>query len=256
LTASNRHKVGGVRFVAKGLNQKTVTITKSPSGKGKFLLVSHSVCEEAMKSLSGNGFKMWVFFMENSDGAKVSPSNKAVKDRTGLGKYSYDSAMHELANKGYLIHADGGKKTDWIFSDIPCRPLTYKANQEGLKSEETKLLKSAESSTFKSAENQTFKSAKNEQDNRIINRITDNISLYPSQSFIASEHKEELREIALESGLSVPEAEIDRFCEYYQNEPLHNPRKAFLSWLESPECKRRMREAESAENDLRRFEFF
>ena len=90
--------------------------------------------------------------------------------------------------------------------------------------------------------------------NSIINIINKkNESL--SQSFIASEHKEELREMALNSGFSVPDTEIDRFCEYYKNEPLKNPRKALLSWIESPECKQRMREQREENRDLRQFEF-
>ena len=59
--------------------------------------------EAAMKNLSHGGFRLWVYLCRNKDGFEFGLSGAAVKEVTGISKTTYQNAVQELLNKGYLV---------------------------------------------------------------------------------------------------------------------------------------------------------
>ena len=82
-------------------NQKAVKIIKVEGEP--FGLINRMAAERAMKSLTGGAFKLWCYLALNQDGYLFGLSNKDVFAKTGISRATYQRAIQELVDKGYLV---------------------------------------------------------------------------------------------------------------------------------------------------------
>lgn len=97
--------------------QKVITINKSKCDKQNlYATINLNALHLAAQDLKAGAFKLWTYFAQNQNNYSFALSNKDANDSFGIKKDQYDTAMKELADKGYL-RLDHGN--NWIFSDIP-----------------------------------------------------------------------------------------------------------------------------------------
>ena len=84
-------------------NQKAIRIKKAETSDkilySKFQLNSLYV---AMFNLSPNTFKLWAYLNANKDQHCFALSNTDIAEATGMSKGTYDKAVKELIDNGYL----------------------------------------------------------------------------------------------------------------------------------------------------------
>lgn len=81
-------------------NQKTIRVQKQESGKRT--IISLEALQNASQQLSGESFKMWLYLAKNQHSFNLALS-RADALCWGIGsKSSYDRAIKELIEKGYL----------------------------------------------------------------------------------------------------------------------------------------------------------
>ncbi len=85
-------------------NQKSINIQKETSNKdNKYGIFNLEALNIAMIDLKGETFKLWCYLNKNQNGYTCALS-KVDAIRWGVGsKSSYDRAVKELINKGYLV---------------------------------------------------------------------------------------------------------------------------------------------------------
>ena len=85
-------------------NQRRVNIQKEKNGK--HTAIQLEALQKASQQLSGEGFKMWLYFAKNQDNYTLALS-KANALYWGIGsESSYYRAIKELINQGYLQKSD------------------------------------------------------------------------------------------------------------------------------------------------------
>jgi hypothetical protein len=85
-------------------NQKTIRIEKEQCDKNNlYALYNLNALQSAMLDLKGETFKLWCYLNKNQNGYTLALS-KVDALRWGIGsKSSYDRAIAELIQKGYLV---------------------------------------------------------------------------------------------------------------------------------------------------------
>ena len=85
-------------------NQKTVSVQKEKcSAEEKYGMYNLYALQCAMNNLKGEAFKLWVYIGKNQHGYTFGLS-KVDAINWGVGsKSSYDRAVKELIEKGYLV---------------------------------------------------------------------------------------------------------------------------------------------------------
>lgn len=85
-------------------NQKTVKVQKEESNKdNKYGIFNLDALNNAMIDLKGETFKLWCYINKNQDNYTFALS-KVDAIKWGIGsKSSYDRAVKELIEKGYLV---------------------------------------------------------------------------------------------------------------------------------------------------------
>lgn len=97
-------------------NQKIITVQKEKCDKNNtYVLINISALEQAAQNLKAGAFKLWIYFAKNQPNYQFALSNKDVNDSFGIKKDQYDTAIKELAEKGYLIKGQGNH---YIFSEV------------------------------------------------------------------------------------------------------------------------------------------
>ena len=99
-------------------NQKVVKVNKEKSDKEHlYTIISLDALQYVcLDELTPAAMKLWLYFMKNQNGYTMALS-KVDAMKWGIGsKSSYDRAVKELKDKGYLIAAEGNY---WNFYDIP-----------------------------------------------------------------------------------------------------------------------------------------
>ena len=89
-------------------NQKVVTVQKEEcSRKDLYATYNLNALQCAMINLKGESFKLWMYLGKNQDGYSFAlSSTDAVK--WGIGSVSsYNRAVKELTEKGYLVRSSG-----------------------------------------------------------------------------------------------------------------------------------------------------
>lgn len=89
-------------------NQKVITVAKEKSNKENlYAIFNLNAMQHAMIDLKPSGLKLWMYINKNQDGHTFALSAvDAVKWGVGSRK-SYDNAVKELQEKGYLVNKSG-----------------------------------------------------------------------------------------------------------------------------------------------------
>ena len=120
-------------------NQKTVSIYKEPCDKNNlYTAINLSALQEAVSTLSGDGFKMWVYFAKNQNEWRMSLSSKHAEETFKLSKRRYDNAIKELIDNHYLVDVNIDP------NDVANLWAFYEKPQEGLVDLKTKPLQQNE----------------------------------------------------------------------------------------------------------------
>ena len=85
-------------------NQKTIKVQKEKTDKSNLYTITNlDALQSAMIDLKGETLKMWLYLNKNQNGYEFALSRvDAIK--WGIGsKSSYDRAIAELKEKGYLV---------------------------------------------------------------------------------------------------------------------------------------------------------
>lgn len=96
-------------------NQKVVVIGKE-APKKDFMQVSNNAWQEACRTLTPSGFKVYLYLMSNAVGYEFALSNAHGRDVLGISEKSFRNAINELIKEKYLILKSGNK---YIAYDTP-----------------------------------------------------------------------------------------------------------------------------------------
>lgn len=99
-------------------NQKIITVDKDPCDK-EHIYTAHNLdtLQKAMNDLDGATFKMWTYLSKNQKGYQFALSKVDAVKNWGIGsKSSYDRAVQELIDRGYLVETS---KNHYTFYESP-----------------------------------------------------------------------------------------------------------------------------------------
>lgn len=101
----------------KTANQKTINVQKESCNKSNlYAMYNLNALQTAMIDLKGEAFKLWVYIGKNQNGYTFALS-KVDAIKWGIGsKSSYDRAVKELIEKGYLVEKS---KNHYDFYEVP-----------------------------------------------------------------------------------------------------------------------------------------
>ncbi len=105
-------------------NQKNITIKKVPHTDPTELCVKIADMQEAAATLSGVGFKIWLWFCTAPTGENFDLLPSMVTDSMNISLASYKNGIKELIEKGYLVtHPHKRKPNAYIFRDSLSRQI-------------------------------------------------------------------------------------------------------------------------------------
>lgn len=113
-------------------NQKIITTAKEKSDADNlYSIFNLNALQYAMIDLKGESFKLWCYINKNQDGYKFSLSAvDAVK--WGIGsRSSYNRAVKELQEKGYLVETAHNKFTFYELPKAEKVEITVSKSAEG-----------------------------------------------------------------------------------------------------------------------------
>lgn len=103
-------------------NQRELTTKKTKcSGKVKdeyYTATNLNALKEAMKTLSGSAFKLWVYLGKNQDNYTFALSRADAMSWCGFSRNTFTKAFEELEKEGYLVQ-DKDKKYHYDFYELP-----------------------------------------------------------------------------------------------------------------------------------------
>lgn len=104
-------------------NQKTVKVQKEKcNGDNHYGMYNLDALQSAMIDLKGETFKLWCYLGKNQNGYTFALS-KVDAIKWGIGsKSSYDRAVKELKEKGYLVETG---KNKYDFYEVPKDEILY-----------------------------------------------------------------------------------------------------------------------------------
>lgn len=104
-------------------NQKTIQVQKEKSGKDNlYSIFNLEALHAAMINLKGESFKLWCYINKNQSGHTFALS-KVDAISWGIGsKSSYDRAVKELIDKGYLVQTTSNH---FDFYELPKEEVVY-----------------------------------------------------------------------------------------------------------------------------------
>lgn len=104
-------------------NQKTIKVCKEVSDKQHlYAIFNLRALDWAMNDLKGESFKLWCYLNKNQKGYEFALS-KVDALKWGIGsKSSYDRAVKELIEKGYLVETS---KNHYDFYEMPKEEVIY-----------------------------------------------------------------------------------------------------------------------------------
>lgn len=120
-------------------NQKEIG-TVRPKLEPPFSSVERDFKYNAMRTLTNGGYKLWSYFTDSKNGRRIGLSHRDVGKLTGISKSTYDRAVKELIEKGFLIqYKDTGYYTFVVDNTMNGMELddyiewcnsTYKTNED------------------------------------------------------------------------------------------------------------------------------
>lgn len=100
-----------VRIVYTVPNQRVVETMKAEcNGRCKenyFTECNLNSLRKALKELSPNAFKLYMYFAKNQDGYTFALSRADVMNATNISASTYTRAINEMMEKGYLVQSKG-----------------------------------------------------------------------------------------------------------------------------------------------------
>ena len=94
-------------------NQKVITVLKEEC-KDDFLQVNNANWQVACANLTYSAFKIYLYFASNKNGYSFALSYETVNDVIPMNRKTYDKAIKELKDCGFLYNIKGNV---WSFSD-------------------------------------------------------------------------------------------------------------------------------------------
>lgn len=111
-------------------NQKIIIIDKTKTGKDNFALIDGVVVEHALTALKGNVFKVWMYLARWGTSKRFALSSSHCCDMCNISRPTYNSAINELIEKGYLVRKEKDSNI-YIFHD--------EGSQTGVDSEQIEI---------------------------------------------------------------------------------------------------------------------
>lgn len=94
-------------------NQKVITVSKEACKKD-FLQINNTAWQVACATLTYSAFKLYLYMADNKDGYSFALSYEAVNEVLPMNRNTYDKAIKELRENGYLQQTSGNY---WSFHD-------------------------------------------------------------------------------------------------------------------------------------------
>ena len=85
-------------------NQRVIIIKENATTENNAIILDYETTMKAMRDLKPTTFLVWIYLNANENGCEFALSRVDVMNQTGIGSSSYDRAIKELKEKGYLIH--------------------------------------------------------------------------------------------------------------------------------------------------------
>lgn len=82
-------------------NQRIITIKKNATTEN---ILGYETTMKTMRDLKPTTFLVWIYLNANENGCEFALSRVDVMNQTGISSSSYDNAIKELKEKGYLVH--------------------------------------------------------------------------------------------------------------------------------------------------------
>ena len=106
-----------IRVIITVPNQKVITVKQSICDTEHiYARCNLKANKMALKELSANAYKLYMYFALNQDNYSFALSYVHVYSITGISEKTYHRAVKELIDKGYLVKEEG-KKNQYIFYD-------------------------------------------------------------------------------------------------------------------------------------------
>lgn len=86
--------------------QKGVRICKYPLDGTRFTTLNYKAQKEAMAALSPSTYKVWTYLCGHKDQYELGLSSKIVNEFCNISRSTYDKAVKELIEKGYLMEVE------------------------------------------------------------------------------------------------------------------------------------------------------
>lgn len=93
-------------------NQKIVTVLK-PQCEKDFLQIPNGTWQYAAKVLTYSAFKLFLYFASNKNGYSFALSYEDVNEAIPMNRKTYDKAVKELKDAGFLYQVRGN---NWTFN--------------------------------------------------------------------------------------------------------------------------------------------
>ena len=85
-------------------NQKIVIVNKATTDKKHpYTPINIEVLNNALTTLKGNEFKVWMYIAKNQNQFTFALSSKETCRICNICRYTYVNAIHALLDKGYLV---------------------------------------------------------------------------------------------------------------------------------------------------------
>lgn len=115
-------------------NQKVVVVNKAVSNKENIYgIVNKEAAFEAMRELKPNTYILYSYMNMNQNEYKFALSPTDVINNTGMSKKTYDRAVAELIEKGYLVQTKEGSNV-YSFYELPSQNVLCAKRTQGNKS--------------------------------------------------------------------------------------------------------------------------
>lgn len=89
-------------------NQREITVHKAPL-RNNYLGINKEVFSNACKTLTAHELKLYLYLSANMNNYKFALSQVAVTEFTGMARSTFYDQVHNLINKGYLVHRGGNQ---------------------------------------------------------------------------------------------------------------------------------------------------
>lgn len=105
-------------YIQRFPNQKMVTVKREKSSEKNYFRINNDSFFAAVKNLTPSATIIYCFLINSKDGFQYPLSSAVVKDITGYSRSTYNRAIKELIEKGYLVQPDQ-EVNNWVLYEMP-----------------------------------------------------------------------------------------------------------------------------------------